>query len=45
MPKSYDAIVIGSGQAGPSVAARLAGKGLRTALIEREHLGDRKSVV
>jgi pyruvate/2-oxoglutarate dehydrogenase complex dihydrolipoamide dehydrogenase (E3) component len=39
MSKSYDAIVIGAGQAGPSLAARLAGAGLATALIEREHLG------
>ena len=39
MPDTYDAIVIGSGQAGPSVATRLAASGLRTALVEREHLG------
>jgi pyruvate/2-oxoglutarate dehydrogenase complex dihydrolipoamide dehydrogenase (E3) component len=39
MSNSYDAIVIGAGQAGPSLAVRLAGAGLRTALIEREHLG------
>jgi pyruvate/2-oxoglutarate dehydrogenase complex dihydrolipoamide dehydrogenase (E3) component len=39
MSTSYDAIVIGSGQAGPSVAAGLAAAGRRTALIEREHLG------
>ena len=36
---SYDAIVIGSGQAGPFLAVRLAKAGLKTALIEREHLG------
>ena len=36
---SYDAIVIGSGQAGPPLAVRLAQSGLRTALVEREHLG------
>lgn len=35
----YDAIVIGAGQAGPPLAARLAGAGFKTALIEREHLG------
>jgi pyruvate/2-oxoglutarate dehydrogenase complex dihydrolipoamide dehydrogenase (E3) component len=35
----YDAIVIGSGQAGPSLAVRLAGAGWRTALVEREHIG------
>ena len=39
MTTSYDAIVIGAGQAGPSLAVRLAKAGLRTALIEREHLG------
>jgi pyruvate/2-oxoglutarate dehydrogenase complex dihydrolipoamide dehydrogenase (E3) component len=36
---SYDAIVIGAGQAGPFLAVRLAKAGKRTALIEREHLG------
>ncbi len=35
----FDAIVIGAGQAGPSLAARLAASGLKTALVEREHLG------
>ncbi len=39
MTRSYDAIVIGSGQAGPFLAVRLAEAGLRTALVEREHLG------
>ena len=33
---SYDAIVIGTGQAGPSLAKRLAGAGRRVAIIERE---------
>jgi pyruvate/2-oxoglutarate dehydrogenase complex dihydrolipoamide dehydrogenase (E3) component len=36
---SYDAIVIGTGQAGPPLAIRLAKAGMRTALVEREHLG------
>jgi pyruvate/2-oxoglutarate dehydrogenase complex dihydrolipoamide dehydrogenase (E3) component len=36
---SYDAIVIGAGQAGPFLAVRLAQCGMRTALVEREHLG------
>jgi pyruvate/2-oxoglutarate dehydrogenase complex dihydrolipoamide dehydrogenase (E3) component len=36
---SYDAIVIGAGQAGPFLAVRLAKCGMRTALVEREHLG------
>ena len=35
----FDALVIGAGQAGPTVATRLAGSGLKTALIERAHLG------
>ena len=35
----FDAIVIGSGQAGPFLAARLVASGSRVALIEREHLG------
>jgi pyruvate/2-oxoglutarate dehydrogenase complex dihydrolipoamide dehydrogenase (E3) component len=35
----YDAIVIGSGQAGPFLAVRLAQSGLKVALIEREHYG------
>ncbi|MGG5823624.1 FAD-containing oxidoreductase [Falsiroseomonas sp. HW251] len=39
MVDSYDAVVIGSGQAGPSLAVRMAKQGLRTVLIEREHLG------
>jgi len=34
-----DAVVIGSGQAGPFLAARLAAAGRRVVLIEREHLG------
>ena len=39
MSRSFDALVIGSGQAGPSLAVRLAKAGMKTALIEREHLG------
>jgi len=39
MPTSYDAIVIGTGQAGPSLAARLANAGRRTAVIERKRFG------
>ena len=35
----YDAIVVGSGQAGTPLSAALAGAGLRTALVEREHVG------
>ena len=39
MSTSFDAIVIGAGQAGPSLAVRLAASGLKTALIERDRLG------
>jgi pyruvate/2-oxoglutarate dehydrogenase complex dihydrolipoamide dehydrogenase (E3) component len=39
MSTSFDAIVIGAGQAGPSLAVRLAGAGMRTALVEKVHLG------
>jgi len=35
----YDAIVIGAGQAAPSLAVRLAEAGMKTVLVEREHLG------
>lgn len=35
----YDAIVIGSGQAGNPLSHRLADKGWRVALIEKAHLG------
>ena len=39
MPTRFDAIVIGAGQSGPFLAARLAAAGMKTALLEREHLG------
>src|SRR5215471_14025014 len=39
MATKYDAIVIGTGQAGPSLAARLAGRGLKVAIIERKRFG------
>jgi pyruvate/2-oxoglutarate dehydrogenase complex dihydrolipoamide dehydrogenase (E3) component len=35
----YDAIVIGTGQAGPYVASRLAGAGMKVAVIERNVFG------
>ena len=35
----YDAIIIGTGQAGPPLAARLADTGMRVAVIERGHFG------
>src|SRR6266404_560312 len=37
--KSFDAIVIGSGQAGTPLCQSLAGAGMRTAIVEREHVG------
>ena len=39
MAKKYDAIVIGTGQSGPSLAARLTKEGLKTAIIERKLFG------
>ena len=39
MTENYDAIVIGAGQAGPALVARLARAGHKTALIERHLLG------
>lgn len=39
MKQTYDAIVIGTGQAGPSLAARLAAAGKRTVIIERDKFG------
>jgi len=39
MTDRYDAIVIGTGQAGPSLAARLAGAGMRVAIAERDKVG------
>src|SRR6201982_3755969 len=35
----YDAIVIGSGQGGTPLSQALATAGMRTALVEREHVG------
>ena len=35
----YDAIVIGTGQAGPSLADRLTAEGLRVAVVERQLIG------
>ena len=37
--EKYDAIIIGSGQAGTPLSTALAGAGMRTALIERSHVG------
>jgi pyruvate/2-oxoglutarate dehydrogenase complex dihydrolipoamide dehydrogenase (E3) component len=35
----YDAIIIGTGQAGPSLAGRVAGAGMDVAIIERKFFG------
>jgi pyruvate/2-oxoglutarate dehydrogenase complex dihydrolipoamide dehydrogenase (E3) component len=39
MPTKFDAIVIGTGQAGPSLVVRLANAGMRVAVIERKSFG------
>jgi pyruvate/2-oxoglutarate dehydrogenase complex dihydrolipoamide dehydrogenase (E3) component len=39
MNAAFDAIVIGSGQAGPSLAVRLANAGMQVAIVERDHFG------
>ena len=38
-PAQYDAVIIGSGQAGTPLSTALAGAGMHTALIERKHVG------
>jgi pyruvate/2-oxoglutarate dehydrogenase complex dihydrolipoamide dehydrogenase (E3) component len=37
--RKFDAIIIGTGQAGPSLAARFAAAGMRVAIIERHKFG------
>ncbi|MBP0634095.1 FAD-containing oxidoreductase [Cupriavidus sp. AcVe19-6a] len=39
MAQGFDAIIIGTGQAGPALAARLSGAGMKVAVIERAHFG------
>lgn len=39
MAKSYDAIIIGTGQAGPSLAGRLTAAGMKVAIVERKLFG------
>src|SRR5689334_20541850 len=39
MSSSYDAIVIGAGQAGPSLAGRLTSAGMKVAIVERKLFG------
>jgi pyruvate/2-oxoglutarate dehydrogenase complex dihydrolipoamide dehydrogenase (E3) component len=39
MPTVFDALIIGTGQAGPALAARLAGAGRKVAVIEKHKFG------
>jgi pyruvate/2-oxoglutarate dehydrogenase complex dihydrolipoamide dehydrogenase (E3) component len=39
MSEAFDAIVVGAGQAGPSLAGRLTAAGMRVALVERHLFG------
>jgi pyruvate/2-oxoglutarate dehydrogenase complex dihydrolipoamide dehydrogenase (E3) component len=39
MTHAYDAVIIGTGQAGPPLAGRLAGAGMKVAVIERKLFG------
>ena len=39
MPTSFDAIVVGTGQSGPSLAVKLANAGQKVAVIERARFG------
>ena len=39
MTTKYEAVIIGTGQSGPSLAARLAGAGMKVAIIERKLFG------
>jgi pyruvate/2-oxoglutarate dehydrogenase complex dihydrolipoamide dehydrogenase (E3) component len=39
MPAPFDALILGTGQAGPAMAARLAGAGMKVAIVERARFG------
>ena len=39
MPATFDALIIGTGQAGPALAARLSGAGMKVAVVERHKFG------
>src|SRR5258705_1807391 len=39
MTEGFDAIIIGTGQAGPSLAVRLGASGRKTAILERKRIG------
>ena len=39
MSERYDAIIVSTGQSGPSLAARMTKEGTKTAIIERKLIG------
>lgn len=39
MAEEYDAVIIGTGQAGPSLAARLSSSGMSVAIVEKDKFG------
>ncbi len=39
MPRHFDAVIIGTGQAGPALAARLSAAGMSVAIMERDKFG------
>jgi pyruvate/2-oxoglutarate dehydrogenase complex dihydrolipoamide dehydrogenase (E3) component len=39
MATTFDALIIGTGQAGPALAARLSGAGMKVAVVERHKFG------
>lgn len=39
LSQKFDAVIIGTGQAGPSLAARLADSGMKTAIVEKDKFG------
>jgi pyruvate/2-oxoglutarate dehydrogenase complex dihydrolipoamide dehydrogenase (E3) component len=39
MAEKFDAIIIGTGQSGPSLAARMTAEGMKTAIVERKLFG------
>jgi pyruvate/2-oxoglutarate dehydrogenase complex dihydrolipoamide dehydrogenase (E3) component len=42
---SYDAIIIGTGQAGPALARRLVAPGWKVAIIERKLFGGKPALI
>ena len=39
MTTKFDAIVVGTGQSGPSMASRMSQEGMKVAVIERQKFG------